>query len=125
MGIRWDTDPPLAVFESSTLEIEIFLQVYAEYDPETSIAGIRQGINSIDDGTLQNGRMTEQIFREWLAIMFAGCTDEESNCGVSVLMDTVTLLKKEQYYQTSYNAQADDTYYSPSFSPAYNPSYQT
>ena len=75
-----------------TLGLETFLAVYRRYDPEASLVGIQEGLHAIG---ATRGQISEVVFREWMAIMFAGCTRDEMRYGCALLLDAATLLKEE------------------------------
>lgn len=75
-----------------SLGLETFLAVYSAYDPDASLIGIREGFLSI--GLLEGKRVTEGVFREWMAIMFAGCSQDEVRYGYAVLLNAAAVVKE-------------------------------
>jgi len=86
------------VFRTSTLDAHMFLQVCAVYAPEVSSAGIRETLCSL--GLQDGGRIAETVFQQWMAIMFAGCTDEELEYGVAELGDAASFIAAKQSQPT-------------------------
>jgi len=78
----------------ATLDLDIFLRVYSKYDPDASTLGIQQSFFSMG---LRNGEgISELLYREWMDIMYAECSQEELHYGVAVLVATIRHMRSVQ-----------------------------
>jgi len=80
------------------MRLDMFLRVCAVYAPEVSTVGIRETLLSLG---LRDGLISEEVFKQWMSIMFTGCNDVELQYGVAELIDAVNKVDGDLQLQAS------------------------
>ena len=80
------------IVASKGIRVDLFLRVCAVYAPEVSTVGIRETLLSLG---LRDGLIKEEVFQQWMAIMFTGCNEVEVQYGVNELVDAVNQVDAE------------------------------
>ena len=75
---------------AENLDVSVCLRVCDLFDPQMSPAGVGEMLVSLGMSTTEPQRVSEKLFAQWMAVMFAGCDDEALEEGIACMLEAVT-----------------------------------
>ena len=91
----WKGCSPWNEPDADLLDVSVCLKVCEVYDPEMSPAGIVEMLCALGMSTVKPQRLTERLFTQWAAVMFAGCDEAAMEEAISCMLEAVMVVLTE------------------------------